>query len=92
MTIERRIVFSPKDLIVRLICKTQNSEGRECGAEVFVQPIERTHYGEYWCGQCGEQWTLQANSAEAHFIRFLRPVVRTEREDMAIVLEIKDPR
>ena len=92
MAIERRIIFSPKDLIVRLICRTPDAEGRECGAEVFVRPIESTPYGEYQCGQCGAHWNMHTSSNEAHFIRFFGAVVQSESEDLAVVMEIKDPK
>ena len=94
MTIERRIIFSPKDLIVRLICKNSKSGAGECGAEIFVPFKESARNSEYHCSQCGEQWSMHFNwdSIEALFIQFLRDVVGRDSEDLAIVLEIKDPR
>ena len=90
MSIERRILFSPEDLVIRLMCKRPDKEGIPCGAEVFVPPLASTRYGEYECSRCGERWDLRRNSNEAHFVRFLRDVIRGENKDLEIVLEIKD--
>ena len=94
MTIERRIIFSPKDLNVRLICKSSKSGAGECGAEIYVPFKESARSSEYYCSQCGEQWSMHLNwgSIESRFIQFLRDVVGQGSEDLAIVLEIKDPR
>ena len=83
MTVERRIVFSPEDLIVRLIC-------RKCESEIFVKPDHRRHE----CGQCGEYLNSSSvsESIEVQFFRFLRYALQSKNEDVRLVLEIKDPR